>query len=147
MYDREPRPEQHDALRRARHTLDDAITSPSGDAVIWANGVLRAVRKLGRVYQKHVSEAEGPEGGLTEVLSLKPHMQRRVTQIKREHETLRAEIAQISEALTAQIAAELVDKGALRQRATQLDDALRLHQSKGVDLLYEAYHRVDGGPG
>ena len=35
----------------------------------------------------------------------------------------------------------------LRERAGKLENALRMHQAKGVDLLYEAHHRVEGGPG
>ncbi len=147
MSEIEPRPSQYDALRRARFALDDAITAPAADGAAWAGGVLKAVRKLGRVYQKHVAEAESEDGHLTEVLSLKPHMQRRVDQVRREHESLRLEITQFGEMLASLGSDASVKTEDLRERAGKLENALRMHQAKGVDLLYEAHHRVEGGPG
>ena len=142
-----PRPSQYDALRRARFALDDAITAPTADGAAWASGVLKAVRKLGRVYQKHVAEAESDDGNLNEVLGLKPHMQRRVDQVRREHESLRLEITRFGELLASQAGCGSVKTEDLRVQAGKLEDALRMHQARGVDLLYEAHHRVEGGPG
>ncbi len=147
MSETEPRPSQYDALRRARFALDDAITAPTADGAVWAGGVLKAVRKLGRVYQKHVNEAESDDGNLNEVLRFKPHMQRRVDQVRREHESLRLEIARFGELLVSQAGDGSVKTDDLRERAGKLEDALRMHQAKGADLLYEAHHRVEGGPG
>ena len=147
MSESEPRPSQYDALRRARFALDDALTAPIAGGEAWAGGVLKAVRKLGRVYQKHVFEAEAEGGHLAEVLGLKPHMQRQVDQVRREHESLRQEIAQFGELLASQLGRGPVKTEELRERAGKLEDALRNHQAKGVDLLYEAHHRVEGGPG
>ena len=138
-----PRRAQHDALRRLRHSLDDAITAPSLDHEIWAAHLSKVLAKLGRIFGKHVSETEAPDGSLDEIVQIKPHLQPRVRKIKDEHTLLSLRIDQLSSAVKVCGATEATIED-LRVEAGRLADAIRLHQAKGVDLVYEAYLREEG---
>jgi hypothetical protein len=138
-----PRRAQHDALRRLRHALDDATTAPSMDHEDWAGHLSRVLTKLGRIFGKHVSETEAPDGSLDEIVQIKPHLQSRVRKIMDEHVSLRCRIDQLNEAVkVCGITDETIED--LRIEAGNLADAIRLHQAKGVDLVYEAYLREEG---
>ena len=138
-----PRRAQHDALRQLRHALDDAITAPSLDHDAWVGHLGGVLTRLGRIFGKHVSETEGPDGSLLEIVQLKPHLQPRVAKIKDEHISLRCRIEELCLSVMACGAAEASIE-TLRIEAGQLADAIRLHQAKGIDLVYEAYHRDEG---
>jgi hypothetical protein len=138
-----PRRAQHDALRRLRHSLDDAITAPSLDHEVWAAHLGKVLTKMGRIFGKHVSETEAPDGSLHEIIQIKPHLQTRVRKIKDEHTELSTRINQLSSAARICGATDATIED-LRIEAGRLADAIRLHQAKGVDLVYEAYLREEG---
>lgn len=139
-----PQRAQHDALRRLRHSLDDAITSPSLDQEVWAAQLGGVLTKLGRIFGKHVSETEAPDGSLQEIVQIKPYLQPRVRKIKDEHTELSERIVLLSTAARVCGATDATIDD-LRIEAGRLADAIRLHQAKGVDLVYEAYLREEGG--
>ena len=138
-----PRRAQHDALRRLRHSLDDAITAPSLDHEVWAAHLCTVLSKLGRIFGKHVSETEAPDGSLDEIVQIKPHLHSRVGRIKDEHTLLSRRIDQLNSAARVCGATDATIED-LRIEAGRLADAIRLHQARGVDLVYEAYLREEG---
>lgn len=144
VYSRPPAGFRRDALRSARRALDDAITSPATDAVAWAAKLLAELRKLDRVFEKHVRESEGDEGSLPEVLALKPHLQSRVGMVMDDHALIRRHIDDVIGLAEQQLASRAVWVEALRLNAGALADEVRSHQAKGTDLVYEAFNRVDG---
>jgi hypothetical protein len=144
LIDRQTRTIPRDGLRLARRAVDDAITAPSADNLMWSMTLLTALRKLNKVFEKHVSDAEGDEGSLIEVLAMKPHLQRRVRRMRQDHELIRVHLREVIAAAEQQMRTSIIHVESLRQSAGNLVDEVRLHQARGVDLVYEAFHRVDG---
>jgi len=142
-----PKTAEHDALRQARHLLDEAIASPSGDIDTSCRGLTTSLRRLGRVFAEHVRESEASDGSLREILQLKPHLLSSVAVIKEEHNSIEAQRAMIERIVCDADAKNGKDVTFLREHAGSLLESVRLHQAKGVDLLYEAFYRVEGGPG
>jgi len=139
-----PHRAQHDVLRRLRHSLDDAITAPSMDSEVWVSQLCTVLTKLGRIFGRHVAEAEGPDGSLVEIMQLKPHLQPHVRKIKDEHLTLGGRIAELCASAKACHDIDYSTVEDLRIEAGKLADAIALHQAAGVDLVYEAYLREEG---
>ena len=137
-------PVQRDALRAARRSLDDAITAPAADTQAWATQLLAELRKLARVFEKHVRDSESNEGSLPEVLALKPHLQARVGMMMNDHMLLQRHIDEVIGLTEQQINSRAVWVESLRLNAGALVDEVRSHQAKGIDLVYEAFNRVDG---
>jgi len=135
---------RRDALRAARRSLDDAITAPSADGLDWAANLLTELRKLSRVFEKHIRESESNEGSLPEVLALKPHLQSRVGMVMDDHGLIQRHIDGVIEDTERQLSAGAVWVDSLRLTVGGLVDEVRAHQAKGIDLVYEAFHRVDG---
>jgi hypothetical protein len=144
VYSRPSESIPRDALRHARRALDDAITAPATDANAWAISLLGELRKLARVFDKHVRESESEEGSLPEVLALKPHLQSRVGMVMDDHGLIRRHIEDVIALAEQQIRSRGVWVDALRLNAGALSDEVRSHQAKGTDLVYEAFNRVDG---
>jgi hypothetical protein len=135
---------RRDGLRTARRSLDDAITSPSVDTLDWAANLLTELRKLDRVFDKHIRESESNEGSLPEVLALKPHLQSRVGMVMNDHALIQRHIDDVIEDAEHQLGTAAVRVDSLRLTVGSLVDEVRAHQAKGIDLVYEAFHRVDG---
>jgi hypothetical protein len=135
---------RRDALRSARRSLDDAITAPAADAVSWAANLLTELRKLARIFEKHVRETESDEGSLPEVLALKPHLQSRVGMVMNDHDLIQRHIDDVVGLTEQQLGSRAVWVESLRLNAAALVDEVRSHQAKGTDLVYEAFNRVDG---
>jgi hypothetical protein len=135
---------RRDALRAARRSLDDAITAPAADAAAWATNLLTELRKLARVFEKHVRETESAEGSLPEVLALKPHLQSRVGMVMNDHDLIQRHIDDVVGLTDQQLSSRAVWVESLRLNAAALVDEVRSHQAKGTDLVYEAFNRVDG---
>jgi hypothetical protein len=137
-------PLRRDALRAARRSLDDAITAPAADCEAWASNLLAELRKMARVFEKHVRESEGDDGSLPEVLALKPHLQSRVGMMMNDHMLLQRHIEEVIGLTDQQLGSRAVWVESLRLNAGALVDEVRSHQAKGIDLVYEAFNRVDG---
>jgi hypothetical protein len=135
---------RRDALRAARRSLDDAICAPAADSLAWAANLLAELRKLARVFEKHVRESESDEGSLPEVLALKPHLQSRVGMIMDDHGLIQRHIDDVVALVEQQLSSHAVWVDSLRLNAAGLVDEVRSHQAKGTDLVYEAFNRVDG---
>jgi hypothetical protein len=135
---------RRDALRAARRSLDDAITAPSTDSLTWATNLLTELRKLDRVFDRHIRESESNEGSLPEVLALKPHLQSRVGMVMDDHALIQRHVEDVIGLTERQVNSRGVWVESLRLNAAALVDEVRAHQAKGIDLVYEAFHRVDG---
>ena len=135
---------RRDPLRAARRSLDDAITSPSADALDWASNLLTELRKLARVFDKHIRDSESNDGSLPEVLALKPHLQSRVGMVMNDHSLIQRHIDDVIDDAQHQLGIDAVRVDSLRLMVGSLVDEVRAHQAKGIDLVYEAFHRVDG---
>ena len=135
---------RRDALRSARRSLDDAITAPAAESSAWAASLLAELRKLARVFEKHVRESESEEGSLPEVLALKPHLQSRVGMVMDDHGLIQRHIDDVIALTEQQLATRAIWVESLRLNAGGLVDEVRSHQAKGTDLVYEAFNRVDG---
>ncbi len=134
---------QTDALQRLRHSLYDVITAQPADREIWRSQLSKVLTKMGRIFGKHVSETEAPDGSLDDILVLKPYLAPHVRRIRDEHIALRTRIDQLSSAVkVCGTNDDTIDD--LRLEAGRLADAIRQHQAAGIDLVYEAYLRVDG---
>jgi hypothetical protein len=144
VYERPAVSFRRDALRSARRSLDDAITAPASDSLTWGANLLAELRKLARVFEKHVRESESEEGSLPEVLALKPHLQSRVGMVMDDHGLIQRHIEDVVELAERQLSTRAVWVDSLRLNAGGLVDEVRSHQAKGIDLVYEAFHRVDG---
>ena len=140
-----PATKQKDALLRARQSLESAVQTNAADAKAWAREVSNAVDALRRVFERHVREAEAPDGSLNDVVRVKPRLARRVAQIRDEHAIIRNALADFVLQLKNEIAAGDVAVERLKERAIRAEVSLRMHDAKGTDLLHEAYMRDDGG--
>jgi hypothetical protein len=119
------------------------ITTPSLDQEAWVGQLSKVLTKLGRIFGKHIAETEARDGSLEDIVQIKPHLRPRVSKIVDEHTTLRTRIEQLCSAVKVCGATDAnIDD--LRKEVGQLADAIRLHQAKGVDLVYEAYLREEG---
>jgi hypothetical protein len=144
VYSRPAASIRRDALRSARRSLDDAITAPAADSVSWAANLLTELRKLDRVFDKHIRDSESEEGSLPEVLALKPHLQPRVGMVMDDHGLIQRHIEDVIGLAEQQLSSRAVWVESLRLNVAALVDEVRSHQAKGTDLVYEAFHRVDG---
>lgn len=144
----EPRLSGHEALKRARERMDDAIIAPaSGNPVGWAEGLRDALDGLAVVLREHSEEAEAPGGSLEEMAELAPHLLFRINHARAEHPALIRRTVELREDAASQIATGQVETPRLRSDAGRLQGDVRHHMAAGVDLIFEAYDRDLGGEG
>ncbi len=143
-----PRLSGHEALKRARERMDDAIIAPAaGDRLAWAGGLRDALDGLAAVLREHSETAEAPGGSLDEMAELAPHLNFRIDRARAEHPSLIRRTDELREDVAGQIAAGKVDAARLRSDAGRLQGDVRHHMAAGVDLIFEAYDRDLGGEG
>jgi signal transduction histidine kinase len=131
-----------DALTRVRASLDAVVEAPVVNDLSWTMELFTAARKLGKVFDEHVNESEADL--LPEVLALKPHLQRRVRVLREEHERLRQQIRDLLAAAETEACSPEIDVTRLRRLSGAVAGELRRHESRGINLVYEAFNRVDG---
>ena len=136
----------HDALREARQGLDDALTAPA-DSTNWGESVLACLTLLRDVLGRHERASEAPGGTLDQAVAERPSLAHRARTLRLEHPMLIGDARAIMADLRAAIAVANVDAERIRWKAGALQDAVRRHMAQGTDLLYEAFHREDGGEG
>ena len=135
---------RRDPLTVARTSLGEAIALDSANALAWSMNLFGALRKLSKVFEEHVGESEGTDGVLPEMLAIKPHLQKRVRTLKQDHERIRLAIREAIATVEEQVCSPSIDVDRLRLLAGGVVHAVRRHESKGNDLVYEALNRVDG---
>jgi hypothetical protein len=135
---------RRDPLTVARTALGEAAAGVPTENVAWSMNLFTALRKLSKVFEEHVSLSEGADGVLPEMLSIKPHLQKRVRTLKQDHESIRSRIREAMAAAEEAVCLPEIDVERLRALAGGVVHEVRRHESKGNDLLYEALNRVDG---
>jgi predicted RNase H-like nuclease (RuvC/YqgF family) len=126
--------------------LEDALTTPVGDGNKWRLRVAMAVDHAAMRIEEHARQTEAKGGFLDKVLSEEPRLQRRINQLKVDHERLEKEVDALRTAVS------LVDdvdvekhSTAIRNQAVELLGQLTRHRQRGADLIYEAYQVDIGG--
>jgi hypothetical protein len=139
-----PQTVRRDPLTVARAALAEATLLDSADKLAWSMNLFTALRKLSKVFEEHVNESESEDGVLPEMLSLKPHLQKRVRNLKADHDRIRRDIREAMAAVEEQVCSPQIGVDKLRLLADAVVVAVRRHESRGNDLVYEALNRVDG---
>lgn len=137
---------KHTSLVRAMHRLADAISAPApGREEAWARTAADATRRLLSAMADHRAATEST-GGLYEAVSeVQPHLAQRVQYLKDSNhfiaargELLLEEVERIAGGLGGAFMA-------VRTHALDLLGEVRQQQAREVDLMFEVYHRDDGG--
>jgi hypothetical protein len=103
----------------------------------------RELAKVVGLLQEHCELAEREGGLITEVV----HSHGRsgeVTEAQREHERLLKQAVSLLAALEPSASAEALSQREVRRRAWELTAALRKHQARETDLLFELLDRDEG---
>ncbi|MEM7276358.1 MAG: hypothetical protein AAF547_25010, partial [Actinomycetota bacterium] len=106
-----------------------------------------AVDHAARRIEEHAAQTEAPGGFLDRVVIEAPRLQKRVTQLRVDHERLEKEIDALRIAMALVDDADVPERAVgLRNQAIELLGHLTRHRQRGADLIYEAY-QVDIGDG
>jgi hypothetical protein len=135
---------RQDPLTVARTALGEVAGAASADSLAWSLSLFGALRQLSKVFEEHAMDSEEADGVLPEMLSLKPHLDRRVRTLKADHDRIRARLHEAMGAVQEQVCSPEIDVAKLSLLAGAVVQEVRRHESRGNDLLYEALHRVDG---
>lgn len=128
--------ELRDAIAKLERSVSMAA-SGSG----WRAAVEDSLAGLRAAIDAHVTEVEGPNGLLAQLVADAPRLSNEVELMKREHARLLVD--------TDVILADVADADAtdIRDRAMSLLRDLVTHRQTGADLVYEAYSTDIGGQG
>ena len=136
---------RREAIYQAITGLEDALTSPVGEAHQWRLRVAMAVDHATARIGEHVRQTEAEDGFLAQVIRDAPRLVNRVAQMKDDHgqlekaaEALRLALAEVGDEDVADRADDI------RNEAVDLLGQLSRHRQRGADLIYEAY-QVDLG--
>ena len=135
---------EHRALVQAVHALEDALASPAaGREAAWKRRVSRNLAVVVGSLQEHCESAEGPEGLISQVERAigRPY---ELSEAMREHQSLARDAVDFLASLADHIAEERPTVAEIRQRAFDLNSALRLHEAREADLLMQALQRDIG---
>ncbi len=136
---------RREALYEAIVGLEDALATPIGDGAKWRLRVAMAVDHAAIRIEEHAKQTEAKGGFLDKVIQERPRLQRRVNQLKVDHERLEKAVDALRIAVSlvddVDVPAEAVP---LRNQAIELLGQLTRHRQRGADLIYEAY-QVDIG--
>ena len=139
---------RREALYEAVVGLEDALTTPVGDGHKWRLRVAMAVDHAARRIEDHAEQTESKGGFLDKVLAEEPRLQRRVNQLKVDHERLEKEVDALQNAISLVDDAEVPEQAtSIRNQAIELLGHLTRHRQRGADLIYEAYQVDIGGTG
>jgi hypothetical protein len=122
------------------HQLERALSSaaPTRERA-WMPPVLSAMRSLESAMQQQYANADSADGLLSQIITDAPHLAPRVDRLKREYLDLLRQIStlrdQFESGSNKDALANFVD---IRQRLAWLLNALRHHQSRETDLIFEA---------
>lgn len=127
-------------LRDAIAELERSVSMASSGSG-WRGAVEKSLAGLRAAIDAHVTEVEGPEGLLSQLVADAPRLSNEVELMKREHARLLVD----TDVILADVEdAEPVD---IRERAMSLLRDLVTHRQTGADLVYEAYSTDIGGQG
>ncbi|MDH4276662.1 MAG: hypothetical protein OEW83_01125, partial [Acidimicrobiia bacterium] len=117
----------------------------------WRLRVAMAVdHAVARIYE-HVAQTDGPGNILDEIVTVAPRLDRRVKQMRLDHESLEKAAHRLALAVAElssehdQTEEQVEDAAiAVRNEAVEVMGQITRHRQRGADLIYEAYH-VDLG--
>lgn len=136
---------RREALYEAVVGLEDALATPVGDGTKWRLRVAMAVDHATIRIEEHATQTESPGGFLDKVTQEHPQLQRRVNQLKVDHERLEKEADALRLTVSLIEDDRIPDEAvAIRNQAIDLLGQLTRHRQRGSDLIYEAY-QVDIG--
>ena len=128
------------SLRRAIDDFEDVlVAAPASEA---AERLRSSLEHLKVVFAVHVEVTEAPGGLYEEILEIAPRLANRILRLKREH---RAVTGSIQSALDELPGDEAPPDRELHALLEQLFTMLSRHRTRGLDLVYEAYHVDIGG--
>jgi hypothetical protein len=128
------------SLRRAIDDFEDVlVTAPGSEA---SERLRAALDHLRVVFAVHVEVTEAAGGLYEEILEIAPRLANRIQRFKREHQTITGEIQSTLDELPADGAPP--DRE-LHAKLEHLYTVLSRHRTRGLDLVYEAYHVDIGG--
>lgn len=138
---------EHDALLVAMHQLEAALAAAApGREHCWIDRVRENLSGVQSALERHVASAEGEEGLFAEIDLTRPTLIRSAERLRREH----VDLVQQAEALRRQVAhygpEERPAFEIIRQQAARLLEALRHHQAREADLIFESLY-TDIGAG
>ena len=143
---------RREALLQAVVGLEDALAGPIGDQERWRLRVAMAVDHAVARISEHIAQTEGRGNILDEILAVAPRLERRVKQMRVDHENLEKAAHQLVVAVTELSAVDddtesdvMEDRAiAVRNQAVEVMGQIARHRQRGADLIYEAY-QVDLG--
>ena len=138
---------RREALYEAVVGLEDALATPVGDGKKWRLRVAMAIDHATIRIEEHAKQTEAKGGFLDKVMQEDPRLQRRVNQLKVDHERLEKEVDALRLAISHVDDDRIPDEAVnIRNQAIDLLGQLTRHRQRGADLIYEAY-QVDIGEG
>ena len=136
---------QREALHQALVGLEDALSTPIGDAARWRLRVAMAMEHAASRVDEHIFHTEAPGGLLQRVVEEAPRLSCRADRLRADHVDLRREAVRLQGALAQIDDGEVKDRGIpIRNDALDFLGQLARHRQRGADLVYEAY-QVDIG--
>ena len=128
------------SLRRAIDDFEDVlVAAPASEA---AERLRSSLEHLKVVFAVHVEVTEAPGGLYEEILEIAPRLANRILRLKRDHQAITGAIRSALDELPAD---EAPPDRELHAKLEQLYTALSRHRTRGLDLVYEAYHVDIGG--
>lgn len=138
---------RREALYEAVVGLEDALATPVGDGKKWRLRVAMAIDHATIRIEEHAKQTEAKGGFLDKVIQENPRLQRRVNQLKVDHERLEKEVDALRLAISLVEDDRIPDEAVtIRNQSIDLLGQLTRHRQRGADLIYEAY-QVDIGEG
>lgn len=138
---------RREALYQAVVGLEDALQTPVADGTKWRLRVAMAIDHAAIRIDEHAQQTESKDGFLERVVQEVPRLQRRVNQLKVDHERLEKEVDALRIAVSVVDDADIPEQAStIRNQAIELLGQLTRHRQRGADLIYEAY-QVDIGEG
>jgi hypothetical protein len=136
---------RREALYQAITGLEDALTSPIGDAHKWRLRVAMAVDHAVARIAEHIKQTEADGGLLDEVMVDQPRLANRVVRMRADHEEMEKMVDALRLALAGVGDDDVADRADdIRKQAVDLLGQMSRHRQRGSDLIYEAY-QVDLG--
>ena len=131
--------ERRDELKFAVSSVERAAASPSG-MPSWPAYVLGELGRLRDALNRHVTEVEGPDGLLAEMLQTAPRLAAKIDRVRDEHPVLCTMVAD-----TLALAESGADPDDVRASIVETLIAIVRHRQHGSDLVFDGYNVDIGG--
>ncbi|MFW6198027.1 MAG: hypothetical protein ACOC5B_04105 [Myxococcota bacterium] len=136
----------HNELEEACNHMDRVLAARPRDAgQDWARRLQDAARAMSEAVVNHSDIADAEDGPLDELLRLRPALRDRIQRQREEHAELSLRAHELKREIEEALAFDALDTEFLHLAATVLREAVRLHMMRGVEALFEAYEREEGG--